>query len=317
MESAGFKSPAADPSQDRSSPLMGSKVWWLAIRPRTLSISVVPVLAGAALAWREAAALAILPTLAALLGAVLIQIGTNLYNDVADFQRGGDRPERVGPPRVTAMGWASPDQVRLASFIAFGMAALAGLYLIAVGGWPILALGMASILSGLAYSGGPKPIAATPFGEVMVMLFFGLGAVGGTYFLAAGAISPAVLLLGLAIGSLACAALHVNNVRDREPDRLAGRRTLAILAGQERSKLLYALFVLAPLALVLVMPLIVQGRAMTWLEMAPLILYPIPALQAIKAFQRAAPGVAFNGLLARTAKLQMILGALIILSLVP
>jgi 1,4-dihydroxy-2-naphthoate octaprenyltransferase len=317
MEGAGYSRPAADPAQDRSSALIGAKVWWFAIRPRTLTISIVPVLTGAALAWREAAALALWPTLAALLGAMLIQAGTNLYNDVADFERGGDRPERVGPPRVTAMGWARPDQVRLACVIAFGLAALAGLYLVLVGGWPILALGLASILSGLAYSGGPRPIAATPFSELMVLLFFGLGAVGGTYYLSAGGISPASLLLGLAVGLLACAVLHVNNTRDREPDRLAGRRTLAILAGQEQGKLLYAAFVLTPLPLLLALPAVLQGREMAWLEMTPLLLYPLPALQAVRQFWREPPGPAFNALLGRTAKLQIILGALAVLSLVP
>jgi len=298
-------------------PPLGWRVWWFAVRTRTLSLSVVPVLVGAALAWRETGGLTWLATLAALAGAVFIQIGTNLYNDVADFERGGDRPERIGPPRVTAQGWAPPDRVRQAAYLAFALAAAVGLYLIVVGGWPILGLGVASILAGLAYSGGPKPIAATPLGEAMVILFFGLGAVGGTSYLTAKTLSGSALLLGAAIGLLAAAVLHVNNCRDREPDRQAGRRTLAILASPFQGKLLYAAFVLAPLPLLLALPALIEGRPMDWGAMAFFLLYPIPAGQAIHGFWRAAPGPAFNALLGRTARLQVLLGGLAILSLVP
>jgi len=296
--------PGADSS--RADQPDGWRLWWLAIRPKTLTISVAPVVVGGALAWNDFHILDPRPLAAALLGALAIQAGTNLYNDVADALRGGDQPMRQGPPRVTALGWASPERVRRAALISFGLAALVGLYLAWLGGWPILALGVASLLCGWGYSGGPKPIAYTPAGEVFVIAFFGVGAVGGTYYLQTQSLSLGAVMAGIAVGSVAAAVLLANNYRDMEPDRLAGRRTLAIRIGAEASKAAFALFVLAPIAL-LALPL--TGPHGGWLTLGAL----PPALRLIRRFAAEPRGPAFNAILASTARLQLLLAALVAL----
>ncbi|CAA6605646.1 1,4-dihydroxy-2-naphthoate octaprenyltransferase [Rhodospirillaceae bacterium LM-1] len=275
----------------------GLRLWWQAIRPRTLTIAVAPVLAGAALAYADRGAIDPLIALAVLLGALSIQAGTNLYNDAGDYLKGGDQPLRQGPARVTAMGWASPSQVKRAAFLCFLLAALTGMFLIFAGGWPILALGFASLLAGWAYSSGPRPIAYTPLGELFVIGFFGLGAVGGSYYLLAQSLTRPVLMAGLALGFIAAGVLMANNYRDLEPDRLAGRRTLAILAGPELSKILYALFIVLPF--VLVIP--PMGPPGGWLV---LLLSPM-AYKLLRDFLMLARGPAFNRILAATAAYQM------------
>lgn len=289
-------------------PPEGWRLWWLAIRPRTLTISLAPVVAGTALAFRDAASLDPRPVAAALAGALAIQAGTNLYNDVADALRGGDQPLRQGPPRVTALGWASPERVRRAALVCFGLAALVGLYLAWLGGWPILALGAASLVAGWAYSGGPRPIAYTPLGELFVVAFFGLGAVGGTYYLQTQTVTPVVAVAGLAIGLLAAAVLMANNYRDMEADRLAGRRTLAIVAGAETSTLIYGSLVLLPMGL-LASPLGPSGGILT-LGAVPL------ALFLFRRFVGTPRGPAFNAILASTARLQLIVAALMAIGVV-
>ncbi len=283
----------------------GLKLWWQAIRPRTLTIAVSPVLAGAALAYADQGGIDPLLAAAALLGALSIQAGTNLYNDAGDYLKGGDQPLRQGPARVTAMGWASPSQVKRAAFLCFLLAALTGLFLILAGGWPILALGLASLLAGWAYSSGPRPIAYTPLGELFVIGFFGLGAVGGSYYLLAQALTRPVLMAGLALGCIAAGVLMANNYRDLEPDRLAGRRTLAILAGPELSKVLYALFIVLPFVLV-IPPL---GPAGGWMV---LLLAPL-AYKLLRDFLMLPRGPAFNRILAATAAYQMAFACLLAL----
>ncbi|MBI3447152.1 MAG: 1,4-dihydroxy-2-naphthoate octaprenyltransferase [Magnetospirillum sp.] len=285
----------------------GWRLWWLAIRPKTLTISVAPVVAGTALAWADAGQMDPRPFIASLLGALAIQAGTNLHNDVGDALRGGDQPLRQGPPRVTALGWASPERVRRAALVSFALAALVGLYLVWLGGLPILGLGLASLVAGWAYSGGPKPIAYTPLGEVFVIAFFGIGAVGGTYFLQTGGLTGQSILAGIALGAIAAAVLLANNYRDMEPDRLAGRRTLAIRVGGEASKAVYALLMLAPLAL-LASPM---GPSGGWLCLgaAPM------ALWLIRRFATEIRGPGFNAILASTARLQLLVAALMALGL--
>lgn len=292
-------------TQSRADRPKGANLWLLAIRPRTLSISVVPVLVGTALAWSEARAFAWQPMLAALLAAMLIQAGTNLYNDVADCLRGGDQPMRQGPARVTAMGWATPASVRRAALAAFALAALLGIYLAAIGGWPILLLGIASMAAGWAYSGGPRPIAYTPLGEIAVVLFFGVGAVAGTVWLHAAALPPSVALTGLIIGLPAAAVLHANNYRDMEADRIAGRRTLAILLGKGPSLILYATLMLVPFAV------LSHGPSGGW----PAFLALPLALRLVRRFAVETPGPAFNAILAATAKFQLAMGALLAVGL--
>ncbi|MGE5515668.1 MAG: 1,4-dihydroxy-2-naphthoate octaprenyltransferase [Bacteroidota bacterium] len=296
---------AGQPASLAAEPPTGIRLWLTAIRPRTLLLAVAPVLAAAGVAWADRHSLSLLPLVATLLGAVLIQAGTNLWNDVGDAERGGDQPLRQGPPRVTALGWASPNRVRRAALVSYAAAAVVGLYLAWVGGWPILALGSASLVAGWAYSGGPRPIAYTALGEVFVLAFFGIGAVGGTVWLQIGALPPEALLVGIAIGLPACAVLMVNNYRDLEADRLVGRRTLAIRLGPDGAKAAYAGMVLAPFA-VLMSPAAPAGGWVT-LAAAPL------AIKLVLSFATTPRGPDFNRILAATARFQLVLAALVAL----
>jgi len=296
-------SPTAPPPASRGDrPPTGWRMWLLAVRPRTLTIALSPVLVGAASAWGEFADFRPLPLLAALIGAILIQAGTNLWNDLGDAMRGGDQPMRQGPPRVTALGWAAPGRVRRAARLCFALAATVGLYLAWVGGWPILVLGAASLLAGWAYSGGPRPIAYTALGELFVVAFFGVGAVAGTVWLQAGQLSPAVILLGTAVGLPAAAVLMANNYRDLEADRMVGRRTLAIRLGTDGSRGAYAAMMLAPFPLLM----IPAAPSFGWLALlaAPM------AVRLILAFATQPRGPAFNAILGATARFQVFLALL-------
>ncbi len=277
----------------------GWRLWWLAVRPKTLSLAVAPVVAGAAMAWQQDHIFHPLRLATVLIAALLIQAGTNLHNDVADTVNGTDRHPRFGPARVTAQGWALPCQVRRAAWIAFALAALAGLALVAWGGWPILAVGLASLAAGWAYSSGPRPIATTPWGEVFVVAFFGLAAVAGSAWLQESHALAATLPLGLAMGLPAAAVLMANNYRDVESDRLAGRHTLAIVLGGAGSRWVYGALMLLPFVL-LALPIMPEGA---W---GGLIALPL-ALKEIAAFWRETPGPAFNRILAGTARCQLAL----------
>lgn len=273
------------------------QVWWTAIRPRTLPLAASPVLVGIALAWAEGATPRWLVALTTLLAALLIQIGTNLHNDAADHERGNDRADRLGPLRVTAAGWASVNAVRHAAHLAFALAFVLGVYLAVLGGWPIVAVGLASLAAGYAYSGGPRPISHSPFGELFVLIFFGLVAVGGSHYLQSGTPGPGVLAAGFAIGLPAAAVLLVNNLRDRVADLAVGRRTLAAMIGPHASRRLHAALMLLPFAL---LPLFAV-RPAAWLA-----LLALPAtLAAIRRCHRA-EGSAFNRVLADTARAQLI-----------
>lgn len=286
------------------------QIWWLAIRPKTLSISVAPVLVGTALAWSEQHGVSWAPMLAALLAAMLIQAGTNLHNDAADFERGADDGDRLGPPRVTAQGWVSATAVHRAAALCFALAFLLGIYLVWVGGWPILVLGLASIGAGLAYTGGPQPIAYSALGELFVFLFFGLAAVLGSYYLQTFSLSVPALIAAMAIGLFAAAVLLVNNYRDLDNDRRAGKRTLAVRIGRSAARIEYGLLLLTPFALLL--PLQLASGGLAWL---PLLLLPW-AISLLRRFVRQAPGPAFNKLLAETARLQLVYALLLGLGVV-
>jgi len=285
--------------------------WWCAVRPKTLSLSIAPVLLGSAVAWSQQPIFNWQPALIALLSAMLIQMGTNLHNDVCDFERGADTPERLGPPRVTAMGWLSPEAVRRAAWIAFGLAFNLGVYLAWYGGWPIVAIGLASLLAGWAYTGGPRPIAYSAFGELFVCLFFGLAAVGGSYYLQTLSISRAALLAGAMAGLLAAGVITVNNYRDRETDVGAGKRTLAVLLGRRGIQGVYATEMLLPFVLLPLLAVLTTKSA--WFVL-PLLVLPAALLQ-MADFRRAAPGSVFNELLARTAKLQFFYSFLLSIAL--
>jgi len=289
-----------------AAPPTGWRLWLQAIRPKTLTIALVPVLVGSALAFAEAGRFDALAALAAALAALLIQAATNLHNDAADFLRGGDGPGRPGPKRVTAEGWATPAQVIRAANLCFGLAALCGLYVVWVGGWPLLAVGVLSLIAGWSYTGGPRPIAYTPLGELFVLAFFGWAAVGGTYWLHAQALTPAALVAGTAIGLFGAAVLLVNNHRDADSDRRVGRRTLPVVVGAGLTKPIYLLFLAGPFALLVPLQALLPGTV-AWLALlaAPL------AVPLAAAFLTQPPGPAFNPLLARTARLQLAYGLLL------
>ncbi|MDX1566977.1 MAG: 1,4-dihydroxy-2-naphthoate polyprenyltransferase [Longimicrobiales bacterium] len=216
------------------------QAWVLASRPKTLLAAVAPVAVGTGLAEaREEFALG--PALAALVGAVLIQIGTNLANDYYDHVRGGDTVDRVGPVRVTQAGILAPEAVRRSMWVVFGAAFLTGIYLVSVAGWPVVVIGLLSLLSGWAYTGGPFPLAYHGLGDVFVFTFFGLVAVGGTYYVQALSFDSEVLLAGSGMGALTTAILVVNNLRDLETDARAGKRTLAVRIGVVGTQLEYLL----------------------------------------------------------------------------
>lgn len=274
-------------------------IWHAAIRPRTLSLAVTPVIAGTWLAGLEVTHMAWDAFVVALIVASLIQIGTNLHNDAADFERGGDQPDRLGPVRVTAAGWLSAEDVHKAARLSFALAILGGGYLVWLYGWPIALLGLASLIAGYLYSGGPKPISYTPLGEVFVFLFFGLVAFVGSYYLQTRSVSDGAMILGAVFGLQAAAVLMVNNYRDFDADRAVGRRTLAICAGRPLSRFIYALLMLAPFALLLPLQMYV-----------PLLGLPV-AFYLIVRFWLEQPGEKFNILLGRTAQMQVLFAALL------
>lgn len=284
-----------------------STAWFLACRPKTLSVSLSPVLVGTAVAWHDTAALLGLPLLAAALGAALIQIGTNLFNDVGDFLRGTDAAGRLGPKRAAAEGWLTTRAIRSGAWLAFALAFACGIYLVWHGGWPIVAIGLASLTAGWAYTGGPKPIAYGPLGEVFVFVFFGLVAVGGSYYLQTLALSPGALLAGTLVGIHASAVITVNNYRDLDGDAQSGKNTLAVRLGRPAIRRLYAAEILTPYAL---LPLL---AGLGWPTALPLLSLPL-ALALIRRFQREPPGPVFNSILAATAGLQLAFALLLTLS---
>ncbi len=286
-----------------------TRQWLLAIRPKTLTISVAPVMTGSALAWAVLGRIDWLTAVAALGSALLIQIGTNLYNDAADFERGADTPGRLGPERATAQGWFSADEVKWAAILSFGLAFLAGIYLAWIGGWPIVIIGLLSLIAGYAYTGGPRPIAYSATGELLVFLFFGLIAVMASYYLQAAPLSMDIVATACAIGSLAAAVLLVNNFRDLETDERADKLTLAHYLGRANSRLLYAMLVLFPFVLPWVLASIGGGK---WLVLAALPL----ALHLLYRFYKEHPGPVFNQILARTAQLQLLYAALLSIGLI-
>ena len=281
--------------------------WLLACRPKTLSVSLSPVLVGSAIAWRDTGALLWLPLLATALGAAFIQIGTNLFNDVGDFLRGTDTPGRLGPKRAAAEGWLTARAINSGAWLAFALAFACGIYLVGHGGWPIVVIGLASLAAGWAYTGGPKPIAYGPLGEVFVFIFFGLVAVGGSYYLQTLDLSSTALLAATLVGIHAAAVITVNNYRDLDGDAQNGKNTLAVRLGRPPIRHLYAAEMLAPYAL---LPLL---AGLGWPAALPLLSLPL-ALRLIRRFHREPPGPVFNSILAATAGLQLAFALLLTLS---
>lgn len=212
--------------------------WILAARPRTLHAAAAPVFVGGGLAWADDA-FRLLPFAAVFAGGLLIQVGTNLANDYSDYMRGADTEDRVGTPRAVQAGLIAPAAMRRGSAATFGLATLLGVYLVSVGGWPVVAIGLASIVAGIAYTGGPWPYGYRGLGDLAVFLFFGLVATGGTYWVLALGLRPGVLVAGCAVGALNTSILVINNLRDRGTDESAGKRTLAVVLGEPGSRVEY------------------------------------------------------------------------------
>ncbi|MCI0855199.1 MAG: 1,4-dihydroxy-2-naphthoate polyprenyltransferase [Chloroflexi bacterium] len=291
-------------------PALLSKHWITAIRPPTLPAAVVPVLAGTAAASGIEDSFRLAVFIATLAAAVLIQIGTNFANDVFDFEHGADTADRLGPPRVTQLGLISPERVRLGTVVAFGGAAAIGVYLIFVGGWPILVIGLLSIVAGIAYTGGPWPLGYHGLGDVAVFAFFGMTAVIGTYYLQADTVSATVVVAAVPVGLLVTAILVVNNLRDLETDQRAGKRTLAVRIGEQATRLQYAALVLGPYLLV---PMLWVMDAGAWV-LLPYLSLPI-ALMLVRAVLSGTSGRSLNDVLKRTALLHFAFGALLALGL--
>lgn len=276
------------------------RIWLMAARVRTLPAAVAPVLVGTALAvtddvFRAGA------FVAALLGAIFIQVGTNLSNDYSDARRGADTEDRLGPVRVTAGGLVPPRQVLVATYVTFGLAALCGGYLVAVSGIELLFVGIASIAAGVLYTGGPRPYGYEGLGEVFVFLFFGVAAVAGSAFAQLEEWPWEAFVLAVPVGLLAAAILVVNNVRDMETDRRAGKRTLAVRLGRERTRGLYAAMVY--LAFPLAQLPWVLGSLSPWL-LLPLVVLPL-AVPLVRTVRTHTDGPTLNEALARTGLLQL------------
>lgn len=280
------------------------RAWLLAIRVPTLPAAVVPVLVGAATA-AAVGSFRLLPFLGAFVAALLIQIGTNLANDYFDYQKGADTSARLGPTRVTQSGLITPSTVRLGMLISFGLAALIGVYLVVVGGWPILAIGLLSIAAGILYTGGPWPFGYNGLGDLFVFVFFGLIAVAGTAYLHTGALLGAALINAVPVGMLVTAILVVNNLRDIETDRRANKRTLAVILGQRATRIEYALLVGGVYPLLLVSWLAGAASAWFWLPVLTL-----PLAVALIRLVWSSEGVALNAALKGTARLHLFFGLL-------
>ncbi len=287
-----------------------ARAWLLAARPKTLTAAVAPVLVGAGLAAHDDVFTPV-PALAALAGAVLIQVGTNLANDYYDFVRGGDTADRVGPLRVTQAGLIPPGRVRLAMALVLALAFVPGAYLVWVAGWPLVWIGLASVACAVLYTGGPFPLAYHGLGDLFVFVFFGLVAVGGTYYVQALAWPADALLAGAGLGALSAALLVVNNLRDLETDARAGKRTLAVRLGRRGTQAQYVLL-LAVAAAVPPVGIFLYGwppAALVPLLVAPL---TVPPLRAVL---RAADPHALIPALGATARVVALYGALLALGL--
>lgn len=298
MESAPPR--AASPDNIQPVPPSAVRTWILAARVRTLPAAAAPVLVGTSVAI-SADVFDFLRFFCALMGALFIQIGTNLANDYSDARRGADTEDRLGPVRVTAGGLVPPQHVLYGIWISFAIASAFGAYLIAVAGWELLVIGVASIIAGVLYTGGPRPYGYAGLGEVFVFLFFGVVAVAGSAFVQLEEWSTVAILASISVGALASAVLVVNNVRDRETDARVGKRTLAVRLGAERGRDFYTATLVV--AYVAVLPVAFAHESawplLAWLS-APL------ALKWSNTVRQHHDGPTLNGALAGTAQLELV-----------
>ena len=280
-------------------------IWLLAVRPKTLGAALAPIMIGTAVAFAEGKGHAG-AALAALFGALLIQIGTNFSNDYFDFIKGADTEERLGPMRATQAGLVSP-QAMLKNFVLiFGLAVLVGIYLVYRGGWPIVIIGILSIASGILYTGGPMPLGYLGLGDLFVLIFFGPVAVGGTYYVQSLEISEVVILAGFGPGLLATALLAVNNLRDEPTDKKVGKKTLAVRFGPGFARAEY----LAAFTLALILPFVLAFRTDAHWFACLSALIIIPGRSAIRQITSGVKGIELNETLALTGKLIIIYSVL-------
>ncbi|HVA93234.1 MAG TPA: 1,4-dihydroxy-2-naphthoate polyprenyltransferase [Chloroflexota bacterium] len=300
----------AIPNPSASQPVSGLRGWYLAARPHTLPAAVAPVLVGTALAV-AARHFQPLVFLATLICSLLIQIGTNFANDYYDFRKGADTSERLGPTRVTQSGIFTPRQVLLATGYTFSLALVVGAYLVWVGGVPIVVVGILSILCGLGYTGGPYPLGYHGLGDLFVFIFFGLVAVTGTFYLQTGMVSFHTLLASLPVGLLCTNLLVVNNLRDIDTDRAAGKRTLAVRIGRAATRQQYVLFQLISYTV----PLTLWQLGASWDYTFWLPLITVPKAVKLALYISRNQDRALNKALKGAADLHMRFGLLFALSL--
>jgi 1,4-dihydroxy-2-naphthoate polyprenyltransferase len=286
------------------------EIWWMAIRPRTLPAALAGVITGSALAWGDGH-FRLLPALTAMIVALLLQIGSNLTNDVSDFEKGADAGPRMGPQRVTQSGLLTPRQVKTGMVVVFALAALFGSTLIFSVGWVVIPIGAAAIFAAIAYTAGPFPLGYHGLGELFVFIFFGIAAVAGTYFVQTGGVSLTAWLTSLPIGFIIVGILIVNNLRDIDADKLAGKFTLAARFGIRFAKMEYVFFVIAAYISILIcctQALLPWWIMLTWLSL------PI-AYQTIQIVLNQ-KGKPLNKALAQTGQLALLVSLLFLISII-
>lgn len=284
----------------------------MAARPRTLPAAVAPVLVGTAAAVQWAGELPRVGAfIAALVGSIFIQIGTNLANDYSDARRGADTTDRLGPVRVTSSGLVTPQRVLRATWIAFAVAVACGVYLAAMAGIVIILIGILSIAAGVLYTGGPRPYGYAGLGEVFVFLFFGLVAVNGSYYVQLEELDALPLGLSIAVGFLTTAILVVNNVRDAETDRRAGKNTLAVRMGRDNAVVLFEVLVLGAFV---VLPIAIWAGDSEWWPLLGLLALPLAA-KPMRTMRTRTDGPALNGALAGTGALLGVYSLLVTIGL--
>jgi 1,4-dihydroxy-2-naphthoate polyprenyltransferase len=276
------------------------RIWVMAARPRTLPAAIAPVFVGTAAAVEWAGSLPQVGAfVAALVGSIFIQVGTNLANDYSDAKRGADSTDRLGPVRVTSAGLVTPQRVLTATWVAFAIAVACGIYLATVAGIVIILIGAVSIAAGVLYTGGPRPYGYAGLGEVFVFLFFGLVAVNGSYYVQIEHLDALPLGLSISVGFLATAILVVNNVRDADTDRRAGKMTLAVRMGRANAVNLYRMLVLGAYA---VLPIALVAGEGSLLPLIGLISLPL-AIRPLRVMTNRTDGPSLNGALAATGAL--------------
>lgn len=297
--------PAPATALEAEKPSLG-RIWFMALRPKTLTASIAPTLLGWALAWADGIWRPG-PAVAFLVGFILLQIVSNLVNDYSDFLRGADTAERVGPARVTQKGWLTPREVATGAALAFAGSAVSLLYLSIDGGWPVLAGGLFSMAGAVLYTAGPVPLGYLGLGDILVLLISGFSGVCGSYFVVTHQLTPEALLFGLAMGFLAAAILAVNNLRDRKTDVHAGKRTLVVRFGQRFGQVEYTLMLVGAFVTPVVAWAVLPEHHTSWLVALAGIPLAIAELKAIWTLD----GAALNPHLGKTALIGLVFAVLI------